>query len=150
MTDVKPPTPMPITFERTAEPQAADVSRLGAELAAFNEGDVGPSERRTLAVFARDEAGEVVAGLYGNTAWDWLYVQWLFVAQTARGRGLAATLLREAEAEALVRGCHGAWIDTFNPAALRVYTSAGYAPFGALDDFPKGRARIFLQKRLGD
>ncbi|KQT66294.1 MULTISPECIES: GNAT family N-acetyltransferase [unclassified Aureimonas] len=141
---------MRVTLERTAEPEAADLSRLGASLAAFNEGDVGPSDRRALAVFARDDGGEILAGLSGYTAWGWLYVQWLWVAEAARGRGLAATLLAEAEAEALARDCHGAWIDTFNPVALRVYEAAGYTPFGALDEFPRGRARTFLQKRLRD
>ena len=45
-------------------------------------------------------------------------------------------------------GCHGSYIDTFSPVALKVYQRAGYIPFGALDDFPSGRTRTFLQKRL--
>ncbi len=36
------------------------------------------------------------------------------------------------------RGCHGAYIDTFNPVALKVYQRQGYVPFGELADFPKG------------
>lgn len=139
---------MTIAFECTAEPEADDLSRLGASLADFNESDVGPSGRRTLAVFARDDAGAIVAGLSGYTAWGWLYIQWLWVAEAARGRGLAPGLLAEAEAEAIARSCHGAWIDTFNPVALRVYEAAGYVPFGRLDDFPQGRARTFLRKDL--
>jgi hypothetical protein len=57
-------------------------------------------------------------------------------------------MLDAAEREAVARGCHGAYIDTFNPTALRTYTRHGYAPFGAMADFPRGRTRTFLQKRL--
>jgi predicted GNAT family acetyltransferase len=57
-------------------------------------------------------------------------------------------MLAMAEGEARSRGCHGAYIDTFNPVALRTYERAGYATFGTLDDFPFGRTRTFLQKRL--
>ena len=80
--------------------------------------------------------------------WGWLYVQWLWIDEGQRGKGLAGALLAAAEAEARARGCHGAYIDTFSPVALKVYQRAGYAPFGALADFPKGRTRTFLQKPL--
>jgi GNAT superfamily N-acetyltransferase len=139
---------MSIVFELTDQALAVDIERIGEELDSFNERELGTSGRRPLAVFARNEGGEIVAGLSGSTAWGWLFVQWLFVSEAARGQGLAASLLRQAEVEAVARSCHGAWIDTFNPAALRVYQRAGYVPFGALDDFPVGRRRTFLQKRL--
>ena len=57
-------------------------------------------------------------------------------------------MLAAAEAEARDRGCHAAYIDTFNPVALKIYQRAGYVPFGALEDFPIGRTRTFLQKTL--
>ena len=57
-------------------------------------------------------------------------------------------MLAAAEAEAAQRGCQNAWIDTFNPDALRLYQRQGYTAFGQLDDFPAGRARTFLKKSL--
>jgi GNAT superfamily N-acetyltransferase len=89
-----------------------------------------------------------VAGISGYTAWGWLYVQWLWVDESLRGRTIAGRMLDAAEKEAAARGCHGAYIDTFSPVALKTYVRQGYAPFGAMDDFPKGRTRTFLQKRL--
>lgn len=131
----------------TDTPSADDLSALGGALSAFNEADAGPADRRALAVFVRGAAG-LEAGLSGYTAWGWLYVQWLWVDSARRGEGLAGQMLAAAEAEARLRGCHGAWIDTFNPRALRVYERAGYRAFGALQDFPAGRQRTFLQKAL--
>jgi GNAT superfamily N-acetyltransferase len=132
----------------TATPTPAELETIGGALTAFNEADVGPAERVPLAVLVRNEAGTVVAGISGYTAWGWLYVQWLWVHETQRGQGLAGKMLAAAEDEARTRGCHGAYIDTFNPVALKTYERAGYVPFGKLDDFPKGRSRTFLQKPL--
>jgi len=132
----------------TDSPAPETLATIGDNLAAFNEADVGPSGRRAMAVLVRDDAGRIVAGISGYTAWGWLYVQWLWVAETERGAGLAARMLDAAEAEARLRGCHAAYIDTFSPVALKVYQRQGYAPFGALADFPPGRTRTFLQKPL--
>ena len=139
---------MTVTIAVTAEPSAAELATIGDGLFAFNEADVGPANRMALAVLMRDAAGTVRGGISGYTAWGWLYVQWLWLSEDWRGQGLAGQLLDAAEDEAIIRGCHGAYIDTFNPAALGVYRRQGYVPFGVLEDFPKGRVRTFLQKPL--
>ncbi|RVD68270.1 GNAT family N-acetyltransferase [Mesorhizobium sp. M4A.F.Ca.ET.029.04.2.1] len=139
---------MKTTLETTADPSARELAFLGEQLTAFNDADVGASGRKSLAVFVRDEAGKVVAGISGYTAWGWLFVQWLWVDESLRGQHMAGQMLQAAEREAVARGCHGAWIDTFNPKAVKAYERQGYRPFGALDDFPLGRSRIFLQKSL--
>ncbi|NVD39466.1 GNAT family N-acetyltransferase [Ensifer sp. HO-A22] len=136
-------------FEVTDAPPAAALDAIGNGLTAFNAADVGPSERRPLAVIVGGpEAEGKRGGLSGYTAWGWLFVQWLWLPEDLRGQGLAGKLLAAAEEEARRRGCHGAWIDTFNPQARRAYERQGYEAFGELPDFPPGRSRVFLKKRL--
>jgi GNAT superfamily N-acetyltransferase len=135
-------------LEVTDAPAEADLAAISAGLTAFNEADVGPSGRRPLAVVLRDASGAVAGGIWGYTAWGWLYVQWLWVDDSQRGHGLAGRMLAAAEAEAVRRGCHGAHIDTFSPHALHVYMKQGYAVFGTLPEFPRGRTRSFLAKSL--
>ncbi|TIU59538.1 MAG: GNAT family N-acetyltransferase, partial [Mesorhizobium sp.] len=112
---------MKTTLETTADPSAQELAFLGEQLTAFNDADVGASGRKSLAVFVRDETGKVVAGISGYTAWGWLFVQWLWVDQSLRGQHMAGQMLQAAEQEAVARGCHGAWIDTFNPKAVKAY-----------------------------
>ena len=64
------------------------------------------------------------------------------------GPDRAHFLINQVIDEARKRGCHAAYIDTFNPIALKTYERVGYVSFGKLDDFPKGRSRTFLQKQL--
>ena len=136
------------TIETTSIPDPDDLAYVGGRLSAFNDADVGPSEKQTLAVFLRDESGAVIGGISGYTAWGWLYVQWLWVDENHRGQRLASKMLDGAEQEAAARGCHGALIDTFSSTAAKTYERQGYKPFGVLPDFPVGRSRIYLQKTL--
>jgi GNAT superfamily N-acetyltransferase len=116
-------------------------------LAAFNASQLGPSEHRELAVSVyRDD--DFVGGLAGFTAWNWLFIKWLWIREDARGMGLASQALKEAESEARKRGCRAAWLDTLNPAARHLYTRHGYKDFGELADFQPGHARYFMQKQF--
>ena len=135
-------------LELTDAPEDADMNIIMTGLTDFNAADIGPSNRRSLAVLIRANDGKVIGGMFGYTGWDWLFTQWLFIPETLRGQGMAGRLLAKAEAEAIARGCRGAWIDTFNPQALRAYQRQGYVVFGEIPDFTPGRNRTFLQKRL--
>lgn len=132
----------------TDGPEPDDLAAIGANLTAFNEADVGASERQTLVVLVKDENGKLLAGINGYTGWGWLFTQWLWVDESLRGQKMAGRMLAAAEDEARARGCHSAWIDTFNPVAEKAYTRQGYEVFGELPDFPIGRTRKFLKKKL--
>ncbi|MBY2938611.1 MULTISPECIES: GNAT family N-acetyltransferase [Rhizobium] len=135
-------------FELTASPSLEELAVITDALSAFNNSDVGPSDRQPLAVLIRDTDGKVTGGLSGFTAWGWLFTQMLYIPDTLRGTGISGNILEKAEEEAKARGCRGAWIDTFNPQALRAYLRQGYEVFGELKDFPEGRTRSFLRKNL--
>jgi hypothetical protein len=55
-----------------------------------------------------------------------------------------------AETEAVARGCHSAWLDTFAFQARPFYERLGYTCFGELNDYPNGSARYFMKKTLVD
>ncbi|AGS22855.1 GCN5-related N-acetyltransferase protein [Rhizobium etli] len=135
-------------FELTASPSPEELAAITDVLSAFNNSDVGPSDRQPLAVLIRETDGKVTGGLSGFTAWGWLFTNMLYIPDTLRGAGLAGKILHKAEEEARARGCRGAWIDTFSPQALRAYLRQGYEVFGELEDFPEGRTRSFLRKKL--
>jgi GNAT superfamily N-acetyltransferase len=117
-----------------------------AGLQAFNDTHRRDDWRPLTLTFKEGE--EVVAGLYGYSDWGWLFVKWLWVAEARRGQDLGTRLMREAEAEALRRGCHSAWLDTFGFQAPGFYAKLGYEVFGELADYPLGHSRFFLRKKL--
>lgn len=139
---------MDIRLETTSEASADDLNILLNGLTAYNEADVGPADRTVLVVLIRDAEAKVIGGMFGYTSWGWLFTQVLFVPEQLRGQGMAAKLLEQAETEARRRGCKGAWIDTFNPQALKAYQRQGYEIFGELPAFVGERTRSFLKKAL--
>lgn len=122
-------------------------AQIAAPLLAFNTALAGPSAHRALALVLRADDGRVVGGLWGATAHRWLYTQMLVVPEAARGQGLGARLMQQAEGVARARGCLGAWVDT-QFGARRFYEHLGYTVFGELPDYPPGFSRTFLFKRL--
>ncbi|MDP8916649.1 MAG: GNAT family N-acetyltransferase [Pseudomonadota bacterium] len=128
------------------DPRPGEV--IAAALGAFNTERGGPGEWRRLAVLIGDEAGAVAGGLWGKTSYGWLFTELLFVPAALRGGGLGTEILERAEAEARLRGCHSAWLDTFEFQARGFYERRGYSVFARLDDYPTGSARYFLKKRL--
>jgi GNAT superfamily N-acetyltransferase len=118
-----------------------------APLLAFNEAKAGPSGYQPLVIGLTDELGARHGGVWGVTAYGWLYTQLLAVPEAVRGQGLGRRLMLEAEAEAVQRGCHHAWVDTIF-GARGFYEKLGYTVFGSLPDYPRGFEMTFLQKDL--
>ena len=122
---------------------------IAAPLVLFNESQAGPSGNRPLVIELRDADGTIVGGLWGSTAYGWLFTQLLAIPEQSRGQGLGRQLLSLAEGEALKRGCHAAWLDTFEFQAKAFYERIGYSCFATLPGYPKGSSRYFMRKELG-
>ena len=114
----------------------------------------GPGGYAELGVIARDAEARLLGGLIGSTSHGWLLIKMLWISETVRGRGLGTRLMAMAEATALARGCHGAWLDTSSVRAEAFYRKLGYRLFGRLEnqsgEQPEGHQRFFLCKRLAD
>lgn len=117
-------------------------------LVAYNQSRTGIADHRPLALLLHDEQGDVVGGLWGRTAYAWLFVELLFVPESLRGRGVGRALMQQAEDEARARGAVGIWLDTFGFQARPFYEGLGYRVFGEIADYPPGFSRYYLQKRL--
>jgi GNAT superfamily N-acetyltransferase len=133
-----------ITLTETPDPAVREV--IVAGLIAYNEGHAGPRNGQPLAVLLEGEEGRPVGGLWGVTAYGWLFTELLFIPEALRGGGRGAEVLAMAEAEARARGCVGAWLDTFEFQARGFYERQGYGVFGQIDDYPPGFARYFMKK----
>lgn len=139
---------MNFSIRATDAPDESTRRAILGPLIAYNEARTGRDDYRPLILVIQDPAGQVIGGLWGRTAYDWLFVELLFVPESLRGRGLGADLMQRAETEAVGRGCHSAWLDTFEFQARGFYERLGYMCFGELQDYPVGSARYFMTKVL--
>ena len=130
------------------EPAADTTRTLFVGLFHSNVERTGDGKIEHLCVVARDAGGSLVGGIYGEIYWGWLHVVALWVTPKLRRQRLGTQLLSRAEAEALAKGCRGAYLDTFTFQSVGLYTRAGYEIFGTLEHFPAGHSRHFLRKTL--
>jgi GNAT superfamily N-acetyltransferase len=119
-----------------------------ASLVAFNAGSGYPSDMQQVAITLTDDKGEIVGGLWGKTVYDWLFVDYLVVPPSMRGRDFGTRLMGTAEQIAIERGCVGAWLTTFSFQAREFYEKLGYELFGSLENSPRDNVRLFMRKRL--
>jgi GNAT superfamily N-acetyltransferase len=131
-------------------PTPEDVDTVRRNLYDFNCRHAGEDNYRPLAVYLRDEAGAIAAGLSAVTFWGWLYVELLWVREDLRGQGIGGRLLETAEREAIQRGCDGVFLDTQSFQAPAFYKDRGYAIFGELPNMPEGHTRYYLAKRFDE
>ena len=131
--------------------QAAEAAaEITARLIRFNESKAGPLNRRPLTLSVRDDRGTIVAGLTGESFWNGLYVNILFVDEAGRQQGLGSALLQRAEAIARERDCSYVYLSTFEFQAPGFYVKQGYTAFGELADVPRGSRRVWFAKRVAD
>lgn len=133
-----------ICVDRSPRPE--DIAQVRAGLMAFNEAAVGPAVVQPLALYVRDEGPAIRGGLVGYLAWQWLYVDLLWVDQTLRGQGHGRSLVNEAERIARDAGCVAARLETYEFQAREFYERLGYSIYAVLDGYPAGTRQYSLKK----
>jgi ribosomal protein S18 acetylase RimI-like enzyme len=121
---------------------------IGYGIHNYNVQQAGESQRAEVCFIVQSPEGKVVGGLIGETHWDWLYINLLFVKDELRGRGFGQQLLTLAEEKARQLGVKSVYLDTFSFQAPEFYRRNGYRVFGELNDFPPGHTRYYMTKQL--
>lgn len=106
----------------------------------------GASRRTDVSWYVHDDDGRLIGGAVGHVAWEWLYLDRVWVDAAWRGRGHGAALLGAAEAWARESGCAGIHLDTFGDEALGFYRHLGYQVWGTLEGLPPGGRKHALRK----
>ena len=135
-------------FHVEDHPDPLDIELLEDNIRSEASAAMGLGDELDLAIFVRDDAGTVVAGISGWTWGDCCEMQSLWVAPSLRGSGLATRLIAAAEAEAAMRGCSQTVHFTYDFQARALYERNGYELIGRVEDFPSGTDVLWYRKRL--
>ncbi|MDZ7651620.1 MAG: GNAT family N-acetyltransferase [Burkholderiaceae bacterium] len=141
-------TPSNLTLELTDVPRAADLDVVDAGLHASNLAAADLDAVQPLAVFARDAAGAVVAGLRARTWGRAAEIQQLWVRPDLRLRGLGLKLMETAEAALVARGCTLVYLETFSWQAPWLYLRCGFEIAAQFDGMPRHGVKYVMHKQL--
>jgi GNAT superfamily N-acetyltransferase len=103
------------------------------------------SDARDIAV-ALFQDGELLAGGWGRTEFQRLYVSYLWVREDLRGQGLGGDCLRQLEAQALRRGCVDALVETLLDDVSELLEHLGYVCMAHVHDYVPGFTRHIMLK----
>jgi len=123
-----------------------------ADLEAIREGVLLHGRQQTQGSDGQDiacglyEDGVLIAGAWGRTEFQRLYLSQVWVQPERRSQGLGGELLRQIEAQALRRGCVDAWVETLFDDAAAFFEHLGYACIAHLHDCVPGFTRHTLLK----
>jgi len=131
---------------RDAAVPAADLAAIREAVVLHGRQQAQGSDEQAIACALYDEDGALLAGAWGRTEFQRLYISYLWVREDVRGQGLGGELLRQIEAQALARGCVDALIETLLDEVAEIYEHLGYACIAHVHDFVPGFTRHTLLK----
>ncbi|OWQ85116.1 hypothetical protein CDN99_23210 [Roseateles aquatilis] len=132
-------------WRRDGAVPTADLETIRAGVVTFGRQQTQGSDAADIAIALYD-GDELIAGGFGRTEFQRLYVSYLWVKDEHRGQGVGGDCLRQLEAQALRRGCVDALIETLLDDAAEIYEHLGYACISHVHDFVPGFTRHTLLK----
>jgi GNAT superfamily N-acetyltransferase len=126
----------------------ADGAELRDAVHEFNFAATGYRDARSFSCYLRDESGTLVAGIDGYTWGGYGRIEYLWVHDALRGRGIGTQLVAAAEHEARERGCVKLVLDSHSFQAPTVYSLLGYREVATTSDTPVGYSDTLLEKPL--
>ena len=121
---------------------------IGGGLRDFNNQKAGDGHAALLCFVLYGPDESILGGVIGETHWDWLFINLMWLPESMRGRGFGQQLLSAAEDVGRKRGATHAYLDTFSFQAPEFYKKQGYEVFGKLEEFPPGHQRYYFVKQL--
>jgi GNAT superfamily N-acetyltransferase len=130
------------------EPAGSDRGELVDALLAYNREATNGLDDQELSAFVRDDAGNLVAGIYG-----WIFggtgeVALIWVRADVRRHGIGSRLLVAFEEKAAEMGCGQMVIRTHSFQGPGFYRRHGYEEVAAVDDYPAGHSWQVFRKPL--
>ena len=102
----------------------------------YNRSNREPSKSEPLNIYVEDEQGNILAGMVAETFGNWLEIEYLYVRDDFRGKGIGSKILDKAEKESKSRGCKYSFVNTFNFQAPNFYKKHGYQEVFTLKEYP--------------
>jgi ribosomal protein S18 acetylase RimI-like enzyme len=116
-------------------------------LKAYTRKTIGHTNYKPLTFSLRCN-GAICGGIVGHVWGNTLFVAFLWVDESLRGRDHGATLIRTIENEARKHGATRVYLDTLTYQAPAFYKKLGFSEFGRIDSFVNGHDRIWLTRPL--
>lgn len=136
------------SMELDEHPREEDLRHVLDSIRQFNLKVSGHERPRPVAVFLRDEQGQIIGGVQGDLWGSSMHIAALWVTKSERGKGHGSALMTALEKHAAARGHLLVYVETTSFQALPFYEGLGYRIFGTLPGIAEHCTLFFLRKDL--
>ena len=136
---------MKFKLENVESEKAKEIVNLIRE---YNRSNRESSKSELLNIYMEDEQGNILAGMVAETFGNWLEIEYLYVRDDLRGKGIGSKILEKAEKESKSRGCKYSFVNIFNFQAPNFYKKHGYKEVFTLKEYPYTGERYYYTKVL--
>jgi GNAT superfamily N-acetyltransferase/catechol 2,3-dioxygenase-like lactoylglutathione lyase family enzyme len=128
-------------------PTERDVAALSDAVTQFGRREAAGGDPQPIACFLRED-GKVIAGACGRTEFNRLFVNYLWVAEELRGRGLGTEALLRIERAASERGARDSLIEALSERTANLYRRLGYRKIASVEEYVGRFPKHILVKDL--
>jgi GNAT superfamily N-acetyltransferase len=121
---------------------------LAERIYEYNAAATGYHDAESYTAVQEDGSGAIEAGVSGYTWGGCCFISYLWVAASARGKGLGSGLLTAVERHAVERRCRLVLVSSHSFQAPEFYARRGYERRAHINDHPVGHSSNFYSKRL--
>ncbi len=124
------------------------VNRVREALREYNATHFEAFDRETIVLESESDTGELIGGLVIELYGDWLKLEYLWISDDHRGKGIGSQLLDQAMELGYREGKKYAFTSTFSFQALPFYQKYGFEVVWAQEDYPVTSTRYFLRRPI--
>lgn len=131
-------------------PSEEDILKIRRKLQDYNSHFFEIKDEPNFTISEMDEYNELIGGIVCTISGQWLEIDFLWVKDDQRGKGLGKKLLFEAEKIGIKNKCTKAFLTTMNFQAKPFYLKHGYEIVYIQKGYPLINEKYFMEKTLNE
>lgn len=117
-------------------------------LLAFNHPFLGEWRDQTFTIYAENEDADIVGGICGSYANDYMKIEWVWIDEQYRGQGLGRKIFNQLHDLALAKNCKYIDLETLEFQAKDFYEKLGFKLIATLPNWVGGYDAYIMRKFL--
>jgi len=135
-------------FITNLSPSEDDIWKVRSKLQEYNCRFLEIEDEPRFVITVIDECDELIGGIVCTIVGQWLEIEFLWVRDDQRGKGIGKKLLFEAEKIGIENNCTRAFLTTFSFQAKPFYLKYGYKVVYVQKNYPLVNEKYFMEKIL--
>ena len=130
-------------------PSEDDINTIRNGLRTYNRKYWGDTKNVPYVIKIQAENESVIGGAFFYVFGNWLELEYVWIEEAYRHRGIGKRLVEKVEIVAIEEGCKKSCLNTFDFQARYFYEKLGYRVEYIKEHIPIENTRYYMEKELG-